>query len=322
MSGAGPVGVVLMSMGEPESPEQVRPYLRQLLSDRDLVRFPVPALQGLFAWAVSVCRCGRFRRHLAEMGGGSPLVRLTYQQKAALREAMAGSGDRRFYVAMRYGEPSSRDAARRLRADGIGRVVALPLYPQYCAATTGSSLKALKAALHDEGFDVPVCEVRSWPDHPGYIAAMAEGVFRTLSRAPGGKAHLLFCAHGVPVDFIKEGDPYQKEVEATAAALRKVFPDLPWSLAYQSRTGRGEWLGPDAADEVRRLARSGIAAVMAVPLSFVSDNSETLYDLDIALRRTAVEAGIKSFLRVPAPNESPAFIAALKDMVLSCEAEA
>lgn len=319
MSGAGPVGVVLMSMGEPESPEQVRPFLRELLSDRDLVRFPVPALQGLFAWAVSVCRCGRFRRHLAEMGGGSPLVRLTGEQRDALKTALP---DRHVYAAMRYGKPSSRDAARRMRADGVGRIVALPLYPQYCAATTGSSLKALRAALKDEGLDVPVREVRSWPDHPGYIAAMADQVFRTLSRAPGGKAHLLFCAHGVPVEFIKEGDPYQKEVEATAAALRQVFPDLPWSLAYQSRTGRGEWLGPDASDEVRRLARSGAAVVMAVPLSFVCDNSETLYDLDIALRKTAAAAGIRTFLRVPALNESPAFIAALKDMVLSCEAEA
>lgn len=320
MSGAGPVGVVLMSMGEPESLATVRPFLRELLSDPDLIHFPVPALQPLFAWAVSTFGSGRFRRSLEAMGGGSPLVRLTYQQKAALKETMGGG--RHFYVAMRYGEPSSRDAARRLRADGVSRVVALPLYPQYCAATTGSSLKALQAALKDEGLDIPVREVRSWPDHPGYIAAMAEGVFRTLSRAPGGKAHLLFCAHGVPMRFIESGDPYQKEIERTAEALRRVFPELPSSLAYHSRTGRGVWLGPDAADEIRRLARAGAAAVIAVPLSFVSDHSETLYDLDISLRGTAAAAGIRTFLRVPALNESPAFIAALKDMVLSCEAEA
>jgi ferrochelatase len=322
MSVAGPVGVVLMSMGEPERPDQVRRYLRELLSDPDLIHFPVPVLQPFFAWAVSEFGSGRFRRSLEAMGGGSPLVRLTYQQKAALKEAMGGGGGRHFYAAMRYGEPSSRDVARRLRADGVGTVVALPLYPQYCAATSGSSLKALKAAMRGEGLDIPVREVRSWPDHPGYIAAMAEQIFRTLSRAPGGKAHLLFCAHGVPVEFIAAGDPYQKEVELTAEALRKVFPELPSSLAYQSRTGRGVWLGPDAADEVRRLAKTGVAAVMAVPLSFVCDNSETLFDLDIALRAAARDAGLKNFLRVPALNESSAFIAALKDMVLFCEAEA
>jgi ferrochelatase len=322
MSAAGPVGVVLMSMGEPESTDGVRPYLRELLADPDLIHFPVPALQPLFAWGVSTFGSGRFRRSLEAIGGGSPLLRLTYGQKAALKEAMRGDGEHHFYAAMRYGEPSSRDAARRLRADGASRVVALPLYPQYCRATTGSSLKALKAAMEDEGLDIPVREVRSWPDHPGYIAAMAEQVFRTLSRAPGGKAHLLFCAHGVPVEFVESGDPYQKDVERTAVALRRVFPELPSSLAYQSRTGRGAWLGPDAADEVRRLAGAGAAAVMAVPLSFVCDNSETLFDLDIALRAAARDAGLKNFLRVPALNESPAFIAALKDMVLSCEAAA
>ncbi|MBI5240952.1 MAG: ferrochelatase [Elusimicrobia bacterium] len=320
MSEAAKVGVVLLSLGEPESLDGVRRYLRELLCDPDLVHFPVPALQPLFAWAVSVCRCGRFRRRLAAMGGGSPLVRLTYEQKSALKEALQGSGSRHLYAAMRYGEPSTREAVRRMRADGVARLVALPLYPQYCAATTGSSLKALKAAMQEEGLDIPVKEVRSWPDHHGYIAAMAEQVFRTLSRAPGGKAHLLFCAHGVPEDFIKAGDPYQGEVERTAAALRKIFPDLPCSLAYQSRTGRGAWLGPDAEDEVRRLARAGTAAVIVAPLSFVCDNSETLYDLDIALRRAAVEAGIKTFLRVPALNDSPAFIAALKELVLAAEA--
>ena len=320
MTESGPVGVVLLSMGEAESLDQVRSYLRELLSDPDLIHFPVPALQPIFAWAVSTFRSGRLRRSLAAMGGGSPLVRLTYQQKAALKEALQDTGNHHFYVAMRYGEPSSREAARRMRADRVTEVVALPLYPQYCAATTGSSLKALKAAMKEEGLDIPVREVRSWPDHPGYIAALAEQVFRTMSRAPGGKAHLLCCAHGVPEDFIKAGDPYQAEVERTVAALRKVFPELPCSLAYQSRTGRGRWLGPDAAEEVARLARAGTTAFLAVPLSFVCDNSETLYDLDIALRQAAQDAGIKTFLRVPALNDAPAFIAALKDLVLEAAA--
>ena len=316
----GRVGVLLLSMGEPESPAQVRPFLRELLADPDLVRLPVPPLQPLFAWAVSGLRGGRLRRRLAELGGGSPLVRLTGLQAAALQASLGDAGYFRVYAAMRYGPPRAREAARRMRADRVARAVALPLYPQYCGATTGSSLKDLRDSLREEGAAFPVLEVRSWPEHPGYVAALADLVARTLDRAPGRRAHLLFSAHAVPLSYIASGDPYQSEVERTVAAVRRVFPDLPHSLSYQGRAGRGRWLGPDTAAATVRLGRAGVKALVVVPVSFVSDHSETLHELDIVLRRIAQEAGIRTFLRVPALNDSPAFIAALKDLVLSAEA--
>jgi ferrochelatase len=316
------VGVVLLTMGEPESLDQVRPFLRQLLSDRDLVRLPIPALQPLFALVVSGWREHGLRRRLAAIGNGSPLVRLTYQLRVQLKEALHGEGEFRVYAVMRYGQPSAREVVGRMLADGVDRAVALPLYPQYCRATTGSSLHDLHRSLQEVEACIPVKELRSWPQHPGYLAAMADQIARSLARAQGKKAHLLFSAHGVPQSFIDAGDPYLKEIELTAEALRRLFPDTPSSLAFQSRTGRGRWLGPDATAETVRLGRAGIEALVVVPLSFVCDNSETLYDLDIALRAAATESGVKAFLRVPALNDSPAFVAALKDMVLSSVAAA
>ena len=315
-----PTAVVLLTMGEPESLREVRPFLRALLSDPHLVPFPVPALQPVFAWAVSRLGGGRLRRCLAAIGGGSPLKRLTVLQGRALEQALRPDGEFRVYAAMRYGQPSAADAARRLLADGARRVVALPLYPQYCRATTGSSLEDLRLRLKEQGAGLPVREVRSWPEHPGYVRALVRQVSAAVAQAPDGRAHLLFSAHGVPEAFIRSGDPYQCEVERTVAALRCAFRGLPSSLCYQGRTGRGRWLGPDAAVEAARLGRSGVKSLVVVPVSFVSDHSETLFELDLALRRTAEDAGVKTFLRVPALNSQPDFIAALRDLALDAEA--
>jgi len=150
-------------------------------------------------------------------------------------------------------------------------------------------------------------------------------VHRGTLRADRGNAsgrsaegtHLLFSAHGVPKSFIDGGDPYQAETEKTVAAVMERFSGTPHSISYQSRMGRTEWLKPDTVEEVIRLGREGAQRLVVVPVSFVSDHIETLHELDIRLRETAREAGISEFLRVPALNDSPAFIRALRDIVVS-----
>ncbi|MBI4678645.1 MAG: ferrochelatase [Elusimicrobia bacterium] len=313
---AGPVGVALLTMGEPESQALVRPFLRQLLSDREMVLFPLPALQPAFAWLVSTFASGRLRGALARIGGGSPLVRLTTRQAEAMEAALRPDGDFKVYPVMRYGRPSAENAVRKMRDDGVRRVLALPLYPQYCAATTGSSLKDLAAAMGRHGLSVPVAEARSWPDHPGYVSALCGLVSKTLDRKPEGPCHLLFCGHGIPMSFAASADPYPAEIDRTVAAVRRAFPSLPASLAWQGRTGRGRWLEPYAFDEVGRLGSEGLLTLVVVPVSFVSDHSETLFELDIELKEKAEASGIKTYLRVPALNDAPAFVAALRDIAL------
>ncbi len=325
MSASSPLtGVVLLNMGGPDSLSAIRPFLARLFSDRELIRLPLaPITQPLFAWVVSGLRARHVRRYYEEIGGGSPIAELTDRQRAALEGTLGKSGGNyRVYVGMRYWHPLAKHAVLEMKEDGVARAIALPLYPQYCAATTGSSLSDLRRWIRWAGADFPLTEIRSWPDHPGYIAALCAKIGETLEGTPGtGKTHLLFSAHGVPRSFIDGGDPYQVETEKTVAAVMERFPAISHSVSYQSRLGRTEWLKPDTVQEVIRLGREGVKRLAVVPVSFVSDHIETLHELDIRLRETAREAGIVTFLRVPAFNDSPAFIEALKEIVLARLAE-
>jgi len=321
MSASSPLtGVVLLNMGGPDSLSAIRPFLARLFSDRELIRLPLaPLTQPLFAWIVSGLRARHVRKYYEEIGGGSPIAELTDRQRAALEEALGETGGNfRVYVGMRYWHPLAEHAVLEMKEDGVARAIALPLYPQYCAATTGSSLSDLRRCMRWAGADFPLTEIRSWPDHPAYIAALCAKIEKTREGTPDtGKTHLLFSAHGVPRSFIDGGDPYQVEVEKTVAAVRTQLPAISHSISYQSRLGRTEWLKPDTVEEVIRLGQEGVKRLIVVPVSFVSDHIETLHELDIRLRKSAREAGIATFLRVPALNDSPAFIGALKEIVLA-----
>lgn len=312
-------GVVLLNMGGPDSPSAVRPFLARLFSDRDLIRLPASFLtQPVFSWLVSGLRARKVKRYYEEIGGGSPIGPLTELQRAALEAALRETGGNfRVYVAMRYWYPLAKHAVLEMKEDGVAQAIALPLYPQYFAATTGSSFKDLKSWIRWAGAAIPLREVRSYPEHPGYIAALSEKIAETLRGAGPGAAHLLFSAHGVPKSFIDEGDPYQEEVGRTVAAVMRRIPGVPHSIAYQSRAGRAQWLAPDSVSEVIRLGKEGLDTLVVVPVSFVSDHIETLHELDIRLKDTAEQAGIRTFRRVPALNDSPLFIRALKEIVLA-----
>ena len=325
MSAPSPLtGVILLNMGGPDSLSAIRPFLARLFSDRELIRLPLASLtQPLFAWIVSGLRARHVRKYYEEIGGGSPIAEWTDRQRASLEKALCETGENfRVYVGMRYWHPLAKHAVLEMKKDGVARAVALPLYPQYCAATTGSSLSDLRRWMRWAKTDFPLEEVTSWPDNAGYIAALCAKIGETLEGTPDtGKTHLLFSAHGVPRSFIDGGDPYQVEVEKTVAGVRKRLPAISHSISYQSRLGRTEWLKPDTVEEVIRLGRDGVKRLIVVPVSFVSDHIETLHELDIRLRKTAREAGIATFLRVPALNDSPAFIGALKEIVLARLAE-
>jgi ferrochelatase len=324
MSASPPLtGVVLLNMGGPDCLSAVRPFLARLFSDRDLIRLPMaPISQPLFAWLVSGIRSRKVKRYYEEIGGSSPIGRLTEMQRAALEASLRESGGNfRVYVGMRYWYPLSKHAVLEMKDDGVELAIALPLYPQYFSATTGSSFKDLSAWMRWAGAAFPVREIRSYADHPGYIAALSEKIGDTLASSGPGKVHLLFSAHGIPKSFADEGDPYPSEIERTVSAVMRNFPGIAHSISYQSRAGRAEWLAPDTFSEAERLGREGIRSLVVVPVSFVSDHIETLHELDIRLKSAALSAGIGSFQRVQALNDSPAFIGALKDIVLSAVAE-
>ena len=321
------VGVLLLNLGGPERIEDVGPFLYNLFADPEIIRLPTPLLQKPLAWLISTLRSGKSKAAYRSIGGGSPLRRITEHQARALQSTLRERGvEATTYVAMRYWHPFTESAVADIKADGIEEVVVLPLYPQFSISTSGSSFRELKRLRQaDPAFDrLPIRCIRSWYDHPGYIAAMA-GLISGQIRAASdpARAHIFFSAHGVPKSYVEEaGDPYQSEIEACVGLImERLQRDLgyanPHTLAYQSRVGPVEWLKPYTEDALRQLGSDGVQDLVVVPISFVSEHIETLEEIDLEYREIAEESGIHHFLRVPALDTDPTFITGLADLVVA-----
>jgi len=318
-SSASATGVCLLYMGGPTSLEEVEPFLRELFSDRELIRLPGGRwLQRPFAAMVSRLRAPKVRQRYDRIGGGSPLVRITQSQAHLLEQSLARHGDFVVTVAMRYSQPRAEEAVADLVRRGIRRLVALPLYPHYSSATTGSSLNDLDRALQRLGADAPaeVLRVRDFHDHPLYVQALAGTVRRGLEQL-GGEATVVFSAHSLPLRLVERGDPYRDQVERTVALVAQELGLGSWQLGYQSRSGPVRWLEPNVLELLTRLGQAGTARLLVVPVSFVSDHIETLHEIDIEMRAHALAAGVREFARAPALNEDATFIEALTGITLS-----
>jgi ferrochelatase len=323
---SGPTGLVLLNLGGPADLDAVRPFLDALFADREIIRLPGGRLsQKLLSRIIVRARLPKVRSYYAAIGGGSPILRYTTGQGEALASRLDARrpdlAPFRPYVAFRYAPPNADDALRAMHADGVRRAVVLTLYPQYSEATTGSSLRDLKRALGRTGlagaFDLAI--VDRWSDHAGYLDVLAEHVERGLAAWTDGRrgaAVVLMSAHSLPMSFVRDGDPYPTQIDATfrgvAARLREPKPRC--LLSYQSQTGPVRWLGPQTNDVIRQLASEGVGEVLVAPIAFVSDHIETLYEIDVTFAAEAREAGIRDFRRMESLNLDGAFLDALADV--------
>jgi ferrochelatase len=318
----GRIGVLLLNLGGPEQLEDVRPFLFNLFSDPEIIRLPFAWLQKPLAWLISTSRANKSQENYKQIGGGSPIRRITDEQAQALQAHLREQGhDAYVYVGMRYWYPFTEEAIARIKRDGIEELVILPLYPQYSISTSGSSFRLLEKLWEE---DVELQRIRhtvvaSWYDSPGYLRAMTDLIAQELDQMPNpDEVHIFFSAHGVPVSYVEEaGDPYQQEIEAcTRLIMQTLNRPNAHTLAYQSRVGPVEWLRPYTEDAIQDLADQGIETLLVVPISFVSEHIETLQEIDIEYREVAEEAGIKTFQRVPALNTHPLFIEDLSRITL------
>jgi len=315
------VGVLLLNLGGPEKPEDVQPFLFNLFSDPEIIRIPFPALQKPLAWFISSRRAKTSQENYQQIGGGSPLRRITEEQGSALKEALREKGkDAEVYVGMRYWHPFTEEAIASIKKDGIEQLVVLPLYPQYSISTSGSSFRLLEQHWNEDPSLHPIAypQIESWYARPGYVNSMADLIRMELDKLPNpSEAHVFFSAHGVPVSYVEEfGDPYQKEIEhCTDLIMQALGRPNEYTLAYQSRVGPIEWLQPYTEDAIASLAHQGVKDLVVVPISFVSEHIETLQEIDIEYREIAEEEGIEGFHRVPALDTYPRFVADLADMV-------
>ncbi|MGA9115639.1 MAG: ferrochelatase [Bacteroidota bacterium] len=312
--------VVLLQLGGPDRPESVEPFLRNLFSDPDIIDMPGAFLfrRRLARWIASR-RAPAVREYYRRIGGGSPLRKLTLRQAHALEAALAPHLCASVHVAMRYWHPMTAETARRVADERPSRLVLLPLYPQYSRTTTGSSVREWRRVTRGWGERIPTVLVEEYCDHPLYVRALVRNITRALLRVRESErscVHLLFSAHGTPLSVVRAGDPYQGHVRRTYEAVcREGAFGLSHSLCYQSRVGPRKWLGPSLEHEIVRLAEEGRTHLLVVPVSFVSDHSETLWEINMQMRAEAVTRGIRRFDMMPALNTNPLFIAALADCV-------
>lgn len=331
------VGVVLMNLGGPDSPETVEPFLYNLFMDPAIIDIPVGGV--LRHWLCKLIASQRAKSVAEDYqeitdDGGSPINPLTRDQAEKLEENLnerfgghaAGDGapgvDFKTYIAMRYWKPFSEEAAAQMQADGVDKVVLLPLYPQYSKTTTGASFSYWKELEH-------AGEIPAWPTtfvfeyaaYPKYVQALSERIDEGLQRFPEevrDDVHFLFSAHGTPTKEMKQRrDPYCCLVHSTVKQVmeHRGF-DHNFDVAFQSKVGPAEWLTPATDETVEELAEKD-KAVFVIPVAFVTDHIETSYELAIEIPEELEEEGIEPpehYEVMPALNSHPKFIETLADV--------
>lgn len=295
-------GVLLMAYGGPDSLADVPEFLRDIRHGR-------PTSPELI---------NEITENYRKIGGKSPLLELTRKQAAALEKALNSSNGTGYkvYIGMRHWTPWIKEAVDQMVADGIEDAVALVLAPHYSGMSIAKYFEKLDTAL--AGHDHPFCyaPITSYHDHSLYIQALAERVEAGLATMPPDTL-VIFSAHSLPTRILDEGDPYDRQLRESAALIAEKagLADEQWTFSYQSAGRSPEpWLGPQLQDYIVDLAAQGHKNLLSVPIGFVSDHVEILFDIDIMALDVARSLGVR-LERVPSLNDDPLFIAALVDVI-------
>jgi len=271
---------------------------------------------------ISTKRAPKIIEQYNHIGGKSPILELTTKQANALEKELNSKINCKVYIAMRYWKPFTEDVIEQIKKDNIDEVILLPLYPQFSVSTTGSSVNEWTKVKrkNPDLKDLRVELIETYYTDPNYIDAIIENINETLKRFPEDRQNdlvLLFSAHGTPVKLVKMGDPYNLHIKETVAEVmkRSGYKQRHY-LSYQSKVGPQKWLEPKTPDTIERLAGEGVKDILVIPIAFVSDHLETLFEVGIEFRHLAKEKGIEQFEVMPGLNDSPKFISALANLVM------
>ncbi len=318
-------GILLLNLGGPDSLKAVRPFLYNLFSDRDIIRLGPSFLQKPIAWMISTFRSKHAEGMYRHIGGKSPILDITKAQAVALEKALnedkgSSPAEYKVYIGMRYWHPFTYDTVNEIVNNGVKRLIVLSLYPHYSKATTGSSVDEFNKYV--KGQNIKIQYINEWPDFPPYIDSLSELIAKETLKLKDQNYELLYSAHSLPESFIKEGDPYLDHIKTTIHKVNARLSEAPynisglkWHLSFQSKTGPVKWLEPSTDETIQRLSSEGCKNLLVVPISFVSDHIETLYEIDILYKEMAKTMGI-NLIRCEALNTSHKFILALKELVL------
>jgi ferrochelatase len=314
------IAIVLMNLGGPDTPAAVKPFLFNLFKDPAIIGLPNP-FRWLVAKLISRRRAPEAEKIYAHLGGGSPLLPNTQAQGTALESALQSAlpqAEMKTFIAMRYWHPLTEEAVEQVMKFQPTEILLLPLYPHFSTTTVGSSVKEWHKWAKNKGVATPTKSLCCYPTQPSYIGSLVALVEKALEIQQDHPVRLLFSAHGLPKRVIDGGDPYQSQIEKTAAAvmaaLKPAHPLLEWRVCYQSRVGPLQWITPFTDQEIIQAGKEGVGLIL-IPIAFVSEHSETLVELDLEYKELAHQSGVPSYVRVPTPSTHPIFIQSLVDMV-------
>ena len=312
-------GVLLINLGTPTAPTAaaVRPYLRSFLSDRRIVDLPALLWQPLLRGVILPLRAKKSAANYAKVWfkEGSPLEVFTRRQCEGLQSRLPE--DVAVAYAMSYSEPSIPSAIEALKAQGVGRLIVLPLYPQYAGSSSAAALDQVHDALKRQRNQMSLRTVSRFYDHPAYIGAQAAQI-RNYRAQHGSGGKLLFSFHGIPLRHERNGDPYQSECRHSARlmAAELGLGEQDYEVCFQSRFGPAKWLEPNTQQLIKQLAKknAGGRIDIACP-GFVADCLETMEEIAISGRELFHAAGGSDYHYIPCLNDNPDWLDALAQIV-------
>lgn len=298
-------------MGGPKDSKEVESFLYNLFSDPYIIQLPfwLKPFQKLLAKLIASNRKNKIIDNYSKIGGGSPILFETEAQAKAL----AKKTKLKVFIAMRYSKPFLKDCIKELKS--FDSLTVIPLYPQYSIATSGSSIAECQKLFKKHKLKAKVKYINDWYQEKPFIKLIQQRISDAIQGLDD--PYILFSAHGLPVSYIKNGDPYQKQIERSIELIMKEskFSSLAHSISYQSRVGPVEWLKPYTDEIIIKLGKEGVKNLIVVPISFVGDHIETLEEIGIQYRELAIENGIINFRVTRLPKANPLLIETLANLI-------
>ena len=309
--------VILFNLGGPDKIENVEPFLFNLFNDPAILNLPT-ILRYPLAKLISNRRAPVAKKIYEELGGSSPILKLTKEQSEALETKLNQTetdNEYKCFIVMRCWNPRANDVIKDVQLFKPEEIILMPLYPQYSAATSGSSIKEWKDVCKKNNYKVKTSTICCYPTDQNFINAHTKEIIKKTKDLKNFK--LKFSAHGLPEKNIKKGDPYQWQVEQSVKKIVENLniENLDWILSYQSRVGPLKWIGPSTENIIVENSKIGKHIVL-VPIAFVSEHSETLVELDIEYKEIAEANGCKNYTRVPALGINEDFIKAMSELII------
>ena len=308
--------VILFNLGGPDKLDSIEPFLFNLFNDPAIISIP-SFFRYPLAKFISKKRAPTAKNIYKEIGNKSPILELTTGQAKSLENNLSKKGNYKCFIVMRCWHPRASDVIKKVKEYNPEEIILLPLYPQYSASTSGSSINEWNDLCKKENYQIKTKTICCYPTENYFIKSHISLINKTLKSIENNNFKLIFSAHGLPESKIKKGDPYKWQVEETVKEimLKIKNENLDYIISYQSRVGPLKWIGPSTDETIIQYSKEK-KGIVIVPIAFVSEHSETLVELDIEYKKLAEKNGCAFYKRVPALGIEENFIEGLAELIL------